>query len=81
MRAIINSELDINVSFPYTFKFPDNFPRGVCMSKESDGSNVHRLKAKSVLTWLYDKGYTSATVAMLGVQKRAFTAMEKEISN
>lgn len=81
MSAIICDELDIIVSFAYTLKFPDDFPRGICISKESDGSNVHRVKAKRLLMWLHENGYTDATVEMLGMQKRAFTAMEKDFES
>jgi len=78
MAAIINDEVDVIISFAYTMKFPDKFPKGICMSKKPDGSNVHKVKAKRLLMWLYENGYTAATVEMLGVQKRAFAAMEKE---
>lgn len=72
ISAIINDEVDVIVSFQYTMKFPEDFPRGICISKESDGSNIHKVKAKRLLTWLHDQGHTAATVEMIGVQKRLF---------
>jgi hypothetical protein len=78
MSAIISDEVDVLISFAYTLRFPDTFPRGICISKEPDGSNVHRVKAKRLLMWLHENGYTDATVEMLGIQKRAFTDMEKD---
>lgn len=81
MSAIICGETDVIIAFAYTMKFPDTFPRGICTGKGADGSNVHKVKAKRLLTWLNENGYTFITVEMLGVQKRAFTEMEKEFSS
>ena len=75
ITAIIDEEVDIAVSFSYLLKFPKDFPRGILESREIDGSNVHRIKAKRLLMWLHDNGHTAATVEMLGAQKRNVTKM------
>ena len=81
ITAITNDEIDIIILFAYTLKFPEDFPRGICISKNSDGSNVHRVKAKRLLMWLYNKGYTAATVEMIGVQKRKFAESFRKFSD
>jgi len=81
LSALIADEVDVLISFAYTMKFPEDFPRGICMSKESNGSNVHRIKAKRLLVWLNENGYTAATVEMLGIQKRLFAENFKKSSN
>lgn len=81
ITAIANDEVDVFLSFAYTMKFPDTFPRGICVSKESDGSNVHKVKAKRLLMWLHDNGHTAATVEMIGVQKRAFAECVRKLEN
>ena len=78
LAAIIDNQIDVEVWFPYTFKFPADFPRGVCISKQLDGSNVHSIKAKRLLMWLNANGHKTATVEMIGVQKRKFTNSDNE---
>jgi hypothetical protein len=79
MSAIISNEVDVLIRFAYTLKFPVDFPRGICISKEPDGSNIHKVKAKRLLEWLHANGHTMATVEMLGVQKRQYAETEKNI--
>ena len=81
ITAIANDEIDVFISFAYTIKFPETFPRGICVSRESDGSNVHKVKAKRLLMWLHDNGHTAATVEMVGVQKRAFAESMRKLDN
>lgn len=81
ISAIINDEIDVMIAFAYTMKFPKDFPRGICISKESDGSNIHKVKVKRLLTWLYDNDHTAITVEMVGVQKRLFAENFRKSSN
>ena len=81
ITAIANDEIDVFISFAYTMKFPDTFPRGICISRQNDGSNVHKVKAKRLLMWLHDNGHTAATVEMVGVQKRAFAESMRKLDN
>lgn len=80
MAAIISGHNDVIIRFPYTMKFPADFPRGICESKEPNGTNIHRVKAKRLLTWLHANGHTAATVEMLGVQKRLYAETEKHLN-
>ena len=81
ISAIINDETDVMIAFAYTMKFPEDFPRGICISKESNGSNIHKVKAKRLLMWLHDNGHTAATVEMIGVQKRLFAGNSRKSEN
>lgn len=81
ITAITNDEVDVLILFAYTMKFPEDFPRGICMSKNPDGSNVHRVKAKRLLMWLNANGHTAATVEMIGVQKRVYAESIRKMSN
>ena len=77
IKAIIEEEVDIYISFAYTLKFPATFPHGIIVSRESDGSNIYKTKAKRMLVWLHANKKTLVTVEMVGVQKRSFTNFEK----
>jgi hypothetical protein len=78
VEALLNGGPDIIVSFPYTFKFPKGFPKGVRV-KEEGPINYQRIKAAKLLKWLFDKGHTIITLEMIRVQGGLFTKLEKEI--
>lgn len=65
VEAIVRGSEDVLALFPYTMKFPKDFPRGILEVKYEDGSNVHRIKAKKLLAWLHEKGHTEITMDSL----------------
>jgi plasmid stabilization system protein ParE len=75
MEAIIEGVVDVLVAFPYTFKFPEDFPKGIRESEEGP-VNIQRIKARKLLTWLADNGHTDITVAALKQQRELFTKFE-----
>lgn len=72
LEAVIGGSTDVLVAFPYTLKFPEDFPRGILMERTDDGSNIHRIKAKKLLKWLNTKGYTDVTMESLRGQVISF---------
>lgn len=79
LEALINGETDVLIGFSYVLKFPADFPRGI-LEKRMDTVNVHRIKARKLLDWLRDKGYTSITASDLREQKIAFTKLERSFN-
>lgn len=61
VEALVRGSQDVLALFPYTLKFPEDFPRGILEVKYEDGSNVHRIKAKKLLAWLRERGHTDIT--------------------
>jgi len=72
IEALIIHEQDVLVKFPYTLKFPKGFPKGI-LEEKVEHWNLHRIKAKSLLAWLRERGYTDVTTGMLRTQQVAFT--------
>lgn len=70
--AIVRGSTDVLALFPYTLKFPKGFPKGILEVKYEDGTNVHRIKAKKLLKWLNEAGYTDITMDMLRGEQIAF---------
>ena len=60
VEAVIGGSTDVLVAFAYTLKFPEDFPKGILVEKV-EHKNVHRIKAKKLLKWLYDHGHTDIT--------------------
>lgn len=79
MEAIINGEIDVLVSFAYVAKFPKGFPKGILVQKVDD-KNIHRIKARKLLTWLNENGHTLVTVEALKRQRWAFTRLENSFA-
>jgi hypothetical protein len=82
VEAIVRGSADVLARFPYTLKFPKDFPKGILEVKYEDGTNVHRIKAKKLLAWLNARGYTDITTDSLrgaiisnGLSLAAFDAM------
>jgi hypothetical protein len=65
VEAIVGGSEDVLALFPYTMKFPKDFPKGILEVKREDGANVHRIKAKKLLKWLQDHGHTEITMDTL----------------
>lgn len=80
LEALICDEIDVIISFTYTMKLPDTFPRGVFEAREG-ANNLRRIKAQKLLTWLNENGHTEFTVDKLHRQRTEFTKAEKEITN
>ena len=80
ITTIIEGEVDLIVSFPYTFKFPAGFPKGLSVGVEGS-SNLRRIKARKLLTWLQESGYTDVTVESIKLQRAAFTKFENNFLN
>jgi hypothetical protein len=78
MEAIISGENDVTIAFSYITKFPAGFPRGLLETKVDD-KNIHRIKARKLLTWLHKEGHTLITVESLKQQRVAFTKFENII--
>lgn len=75
MEAIISGEIDVIIAFPYVMKFPSGFPKGILERKEG-ANNIHRIKARKLLTWLHEQGHTVITVEALKRQRAEFTKVE-----
>lgn len=80
IEAIVNGEVDVIVAFPYTFKFPKDFPTGV-KTKGEGVANFHRIKARKLLTWLREHGHTEVTVKDIRYQRSAFTQFVRRVEN
>lgn len=80
MEVLIRDELDVTIAFAYTLKLPDTFPRGILERKEG-ASNIHRIKARKLLAWLYEQGHTSLTLDDLAKQRIVFTKAEREFES
>jgi hypothetical protein len=65
VEAIVRGSADVLARFPYTLRFPKDFPRGILEVKYEDGTNVHRIKARKLLAWLNARGYTDITTDSL----------------
>jgi hypothetical protein len=78
IEALVSGENDVIIGFSYVTKFPAGFPRGILEYKVDD-KNVHRIKARKLLTWLHENGYTDATVEGLKQQRTAFSKFEKSL--
>jgi hypothetical protein len=78
IEALVSGENDVIICFSYTMKFPAGFPKGVLESKVDD-KNIHRIKARKLLTWLHENGHTEATVEMVKLQRAAFTKFENKL--
>jgi len=78
LEAIISGEKDVLVAFAYVTRLPDDFPRGILEDK-TETSNIHRIKARKLLTWLYDKGYTTLTLEDVKQQRMNFGRFEAKI--
>ena len=81
VEAIVGGSTDVLVSFAYTLKFPDSFPRGILVEKTESGGNVHRIKAKRLLKWLGDNGYTDITTTSLWGQSVSFGLLTTKLDN
>jgi len=80
MEAIISGEVDIIVAFSYVTKFPKDFPRGILERKEG-ANNIHRIKARKLLTWLHEQGHTFVTVDALRRQRAEFSKVERKFAD
>jgi hypothetical protein len=81
LEALICGSKDVLVLFPYTMKFPEDFPRGILEEKHENGSNVHRIKARKLLKWLQDRGHTSITMEDIRGQMISFGLQEAKIND
>lgn len=78
VEAIVRGSEDVLALFPYTLKFPKDFPRGILEVKREDGTNVHRIKAKKLLVWLKNNGHTEITMdSLLGAIISSGLAMKR----
>lgn len=75
LEALIAGENDIIVAFSYVTKLPKDFPRGILEHKVED-KNVHRIKARKLLRWLYKHGYTTITIEDVKSQQMHFGKAE-----
>lgn len=65
VEAITQGSTDVLGRFPYTLKFPKDFPKGIREAENEDGTNVYRMKAKKLLGWLNAHGHTDITMERL----------------
>jgi hypothetical protein len=72
VEALISGSTDVLVAFPYVFKFPKDFPKGVLVEK-TPTANIRRVKAKKLLDWLRQRGYTDITTDALRAAQISFT--------
>lgn len=77
VEAIVQGEEDVIIAFSYVLKFPKGFPRGI-LEEKVDDKNIHRIKARKLLTWLNEKGHTDITVEDLRVQCGLITKLSKK---
>lgn len=79
VQALLGGSESVLVAFPYVFKFPKDFPKGILVEKTLT-TNVRKLKAAKLLKWLGDKGHTDITMETLRVAQIRFTMnFDKEI--
>lgn len=64
LEALIAGKKDVCIAFPYVFKFPADFPKGV-LEEKVDDVNIRRCKAKKLLDWLREHGHTEVTTESL----------------
>lgn len=72
VAALVDGERDIFVSFNYTLKFPSDFPKGIIV-EEDDFTNTHKIKARKLLDWLHERGYTTLSYEKLHITSRELT--------
>lgn len=63
------------IAFSYVTKLPKDFPRGILEYKIGD-KNVHRIKARKLLRWLYKHGHTTITIEDVKSQQMHFGKAE-----
>lgn len=64
LEALIAGKKDVYIAFPYVFRFPADFPKGVLEEKVED-VNIRRCKARKLLDWLREHGHTEVTMESL----------------
>jgi hypothetical protein len=79
MSAIIKGEDDVIIAFSYLTKFAQDFPKGISVRREGELA-VRRIKARKLLTWLNEHGYTDVSVEQLKKQREAFSKFESSFS-
>lgn len=72
VEALISGSTDVLISFPYVFKFPEDFPKGILV-EQTETTNVRRIKAKKLLAWLRERGHTDITTEALRAAQISFT--------
>jgi hypothetical protein len=59
--AIINRQMDVYIAFSRLFRWPEGFPKGVCVSKVGENTNIHKIKTKKLIAWLHENKWTNYT--------------------
>lgn len=60
LEALIAGKKDVYIAFPYVFKYPADFPKGI-LEEKVDDVNIRRCKAGKLLAWLNANGHTDVT--------------------
>lgn len=79
MSAIIKGDDDVIIAFSYLTKFAQDFPKGIAVRREGELA-VRKIKARKLLTWLNEHGYTDVSVEQLKKQREAFSKVEASFS-
>ena len=78
INAIVTQENCVYLAFNYLTTWPDDFPRGFVVER-SGYTDVHKIRAKTLLTWLNNNGYTSIDNYDLQQQQRSVTMLSRGI--
>lgn len=79
VEAIIDGGNDVIVAFSYLMKFPEGFPKGILL-REDGLVDIRKIKARKLLTWLNEKGYTEISVEGLKKQREALSKFESSLT-
>jgi hypothetical protein len=80
MSAIISGEPDVIIAFSYLTAFAPDFPKGIVVDRNS-ALDIRKIKARKLLTWLNERGYTDVSVGQLKKQREAFSKVETSLTD
>lgn len=66
------------IEFPYFVKLPKEFPKGTLIEK-TERSNVYKINAVRLLSWLYKNGYSKYDAKQLVNQTKNYERLEASI--
>lgn len=78
LDAYLLNQSNVIIAFPYVTKFPEDFPHKR-FTKAEGKLYYYRIRAKVLLEWLYEKGYTELTGRKIGMFIKQFNEDTKEL--